>query len=249
MPVADRAPTPYNSPFEAQFHEGRAQEWTILKLIREVHTAMPVEVKAVRIVNDRVGFVDVLPLLEETDTNDAVIEQSLIYNVPFLRMQGGQSAVVLDPAVDDIGLAVFAERDATALATTLQAGPPATQRAHSSADGFYFGGFLNGAPTQWVKFLAGGAGIDINTPGNLTLEAAGSITLSSGGATTVNAPGGFVVNANMTLNGTMTGTHTGAGAYQFAGSIVAPDAVINGVTQSTHVHSDPQGGNTGGPHN
>lgn len=247
--MADRAPTPYNSSFEAQFHDGRAQEWIIRDLIRKVHTATPVEVKAVYPTTDRVGFVDVLPLIEDVDTNGAVIEQSLIYNVPYQRWQGGVSAVILDPAVGDIGLAVFAERDATALATTLQAGPAATQRAHSSADGFYFGGFLNGAPTQWIKFLAGGAGIDINTPGNLTLEAAGSITMSSGGTTTVNAQGGFVVNANMTLNGTMTGTHTGAGAYQFAGSIVAPDAVIAGVTQSSHVHSDPQGGITGGPHN
>lgn len=244
-----RKPTPYNSPFEVQYHEGRAQEWTIIKLIREIHTATPVRVLAVRPVSDRVGFVDVIPLIEDTDTNDAVIEQAPIYNVPYLRMQGGPSAVILDPAVDDIGLAVFAERNASALATTLQAGPAATKRAYSSADGFYFGGFLNGAPTQWVKFLAGGAGIDIHTPGDLTLSAAGAITLSSGGATTVNAPGGFVVNANMTLNGTMSGTHTGPGAYQFAGTIVAPEAVINGVTQSAHIHDDPQGGNTGGPHN
>lgn len=247
--MADRAPTPYNSPFEAQFHDGRAQEWIIRDLIRKVHTATPVRVLTVRPATDRVGFVDVVPLIEDVDTNGAVIEQSPIYNVPYLRLQGGVSAVILDPAVGDIGLAVFAERDATALATTLQAGPAATQRSHSSADGFYFGGFLNGAPTQWIKFLAGGAGIDINTPGNLTLEAAGSITMSSGGTTTVNAQGGFVVNANMTLNGTMSGTQTGAGAYQFAGTIVAPEAVINGVTQSAHVHSDPQGGNTGGPHN
>lgn len=244
-----RKPTPYNSPFEVQYHEGRAQEWIIRDLIRKVHTAAPVRVLAVRSVTDRVGFVDVVPLIEDVDTNGAVIEQAPIYNVPFLRLQGGASAVILDPAVGDIGLAVFAERDATALATTLQAGPAATARSHSSADGFYFGGFLNGAPTQWVKFLAGAAGIDIHTPGDLTLSSGGAITLSSGGATTVNAGGGFVVNANMTLNGTMSGTHTGPGAYQFAGTIVAPEAVINNVTQSTHVHSDPQGGDTGGPHN
>lgn len=245
-----RKPTPYNSPFEAQFHEGRAQEWTIIKLIREIHTATPVRVLAVRPVSDRVGFVDVVPLVEDTDTNDAVIEQSPIYNVPYLRLQGGASAVILDPADGDIGLAVFAERDATALATTLQSGPAATKRAYSSADGFYFGGFLNGAPTQWVKFLAGGAGIDISTPGNLTLEAVGAITLTSGGATTVNAPGGFIVNAPATFNGTVTGTDATAGSVQFAAPVTAPDFIDgNGVHHATHVHNDPQGGNVGLPHN
>lgn len=220
----------------------------IVKLIREIHTATPVEVKAVRIIDDRVGFVDVLPLLEETDTNDAVIEQSLIYNVPFLRVQGGQSAVVLDPAEGDIGLAVFAERDATALATTLQAGPAATKRAYSSADGFYFGGFLNGPPTQWVKFLAGAAGIDIHTPGDLTLSAVGAITLTSGGATTINAAS-FVVNAPTEFNDTVIGTKAGAGSVQFAAPIKAPDFIAPNANLNTHVHTDPQGGNTGGPHN
>lgn len=247
--MADRAPTPYNSPFEAQFHEGRAQEWTIIKLIREIHTATPVRVLAVRPMSDRVGFVDVIPLIEDTDTNDAVIEQAPIYNVPYLRAQGGPSAVILDPAVDDIGLGVFAERDASALATTLQAGPAATKRAYSSADGFYFGGFLNGAPTQWVKFLAGAAGIDIHTPGDLTLSAGGAITLTSGGATTINAAS-FVVNAPTTFNDTIAGTKAGTGSVQFAAPVEAPDFIDgNGVRHATHIHDDPQGGQVGTPHN
>lgn len=246
--MADRAPTPYNSPFEAQFHEGRAQEFIIRDLIRKVHTAAPVRVLAVRTVNDRVGFVDVVPLIEDVDTNGAVIEQAPIYNVPFLRVQGGASAVVLDPAAGDIGLAVFAERDTTALATTLQAGPAATARSHSSADGFYFGGFLNGAPVQWVKFLAGAAGIDIHTPGDLTLSAAGAITLTSGGATTINAAS-FVVNAPTTFNDTIAGTKAGTGSVQFAAPVEAPDFIAPNANLNTHVHTDPQGGNTGGPHN
>lgn len=247
--MADRAPTPYNSPFEAQFHEGRAQEFIIRDLIRKVHTAAPVRVLAVRVVNDRVGFVDVVPLVEDVDTNGAVIEQAPIYNVPFLRVQGGQSAIELDPAKDDIGLAVFAERDTTALATTLQAGPAATARSHSSADGFYFGGFLNGAPTQWVKFLGGAAGIDIHTPGDLTLSAGGAITLTSGGATTINAAS-FVVNAPTTFNDTIAGTKAGTGSVQFAAPVEAPDFIDgDGVRHATHIHDVPQGGQVGAPHN
>lgn len=239
----------YNSPFEAQFDPDRAQIFIISNLLRGVHTCDLVTVLAVQPVSGKVGFVTVQPLVQEVSTNGVVLAQTPIYNVPYLRYQGGSSAVILDPAVGDIGLAIFAEHDVTSVKQTQAQGPAATQRTHSTADALYIGGVLNPDPTQYVQFQPGGAGIDIVSPGEVTLHAGSTVTITSGTTTTVNAPSGFVVNANMTLNGTMSGTHTGAGSYQFAGTIVAPEAVINGVTQSTHIHSDPQGGNTGGPHN
>lgn len=242
---------PYNSEFEAQFDPDRAQQFIIQKLLQGVHTCALVRVLAVDSVSDRVGFVTVQPMVEETDTAGVVIPQSPIYRVPFMRYQGGLSAVILDPAVGDTGLCIFAERDITNVKTTLQSGPAATDRRHSSADGLYIGGVLNPDATQWVKFQPGAGGIDIHTPANLSLSAGGTVSISSGGTTTLTAPGGFVVNANMTLNGTMSGTATGGGAYQFAGAIQAPDAVIDSVTFSTHKHTGVQtgGGTSGGPTN
>lgn len=240
---------PFNAGFESQFDPDRAQQFIILKLLRDVHTCMLVQVQDVQPVSGKVGFVTVVPLVQETDTAGVVIPQTPIYNVPYMRYQGGSSAVILDPAPGDIGLAIFAERDITAVKSTQKTGPAATDRNHSSADGLYIGGVLNTDPTQYVQFQPAGAGIKIHSPGNIVLEAGGNVTMSAGGSTTLTAPGGFIVNANMTLNGTMSGTASGARAYQFAGTIQAPDAVINGVTQSTHVHNDPQGGVVGPPHN
>ncbi|MDR3389094.1 MAG: hypothetical protein P4L92_18795 [Rudaea sp.] len=241
----------YNSPFEAQFDPDRAQLFIITKLIQGVHTCDLVQVLAVQPVSGKVGFVTVQPLVLDTDTGSVVLAQTPIYNVPYMRYQGGSSAVILDPVADDIGLAIFAESDITNVKQTLAAGAPATARTHSTADALYIGGVLNPDPTQYVKFQPGGAGIDIVSPGEVTLQAGSAVTITSGTTTTVNAPSGFIVNANMTLNGTMSGTRTGAGAYQFAGTLVAPDAVINGVTQSTHEHGGVTtgGGNTTGPHN
>lgn len=241
----------YNSPFEAQFDADRAQLFIIEKLLRGLHTCTLVTVIAVQPTAGKVGFVTVQPLVLDTDTNAVVLAQTPIYNVPYMRYQGGTSAVILDPVVDDIGLAMFAENDITNVKQTLAAGAPATQRTHSTADALYIGGVLNPDPTQWVKFQPNAAGIDIVSPGEVTLQAGTSVTITSGTTTTVNAPGGFVVNANSTFNGTISGTHTGPGAYQFAGTIVAPEAVINSVTQSTHEHGGVQTGtgNTGGPHN
>ena len=241
----------YNSSIEAQFDPDRAQLFIITKLLLGVHTCQLVQVQAVNPVSGKVGFLTVQPLVLETDTNSLVIAQTPIYNVPYMRYQGGPSAVILDPVVGDIGLAIFAENDITNVKQTLQPGPAATQRSHSTADALYIGGVLNPDPTQYVQFQPGGAGIVIHSPGAVALQAGSSVAITSGSTTTVNAPGGFIVNANMTLNGTMSGTQSGAGAYQFAGTITAPDAVINGVTQSTHVHGGVQtgSGNSGGPHN
>ena len=239
----------YNSPFESQFDPDRAQLFIITKLLQGVHTCEMVEVLAVQPVSGKVGFATVQPLVLDVDTNKVVLAQTPIYNVPYMRYQGGSSAVILDPVAGDIGIAIFAESDITNVKQTLKPGAAATQRTHSTADALYIGGVLNPDPTQYVRFQPGGAGIDIVSPGEVTLQAGSTITITSGTTTHITAPGGLTIDANVTLNGTMSGTQTGSGAYQFAGTIVAPDAVINGVTQSTHVHSDPQGGNTGGPHN
>ena len=241
----------YSAPFEAQFDPDRAQLFIIQSLIAGVHTCAIVEVVAVRPTSGKVGFVDVIPMLLDTSTNNLVLEQTTIYNVPYMRYQGGSSAVKLDPAPGDLGLAMFAEQDITNLKQTQGAGPPATDRMHSTADALYIGGVLNPDPTQYVEFLSNAGGINIVSPAAISLQAGTSVNIQAGTTAHITAPGGLTIDANVTLNGTMSGTAAGAGAYQFAGTIVAPNAVINGVTQSTHVHGGVQtgAGNSTGPHN
>lgn len=230
----------YLPPFEAQFDDGRAQEFIIRKLLRWLHTATIVQVQSVTPLSASVGVVQVQPMVLDNDTNGFVIAQSPIYNVPYFRLQGGVSAVVLDPVVGDIGLAVFAERDITAVVQTQQPGPAATQRDHSSDDGLYLGGFLNGAPTQWVKFLPGAAGIDISTPGALTLEGQ-TISMSAGTTITMTAPGGITLTSG---GESFTVTSTGA---QSTAVITAPDVILPRGSVNNHVHTGVQTGtgNTG----
>jgi hypothetical protein len=231
----------YNSKFEDQFDAGRAQEFIIKSLIRQVHTCALVKVTAVRPTSGKVGFVDVLPLVQETDTNGQVIEQSPVYNVPYMQYQGGASAVILAPVVGDIGLCMFAEVDITNVKQTQAGGPPNTMRTHSSADGLYIGGVLNTDPTQYLRFNA--SGIDIVSPsGTINVQTTGNVHFQ---AQTV------IFDADVVFNKNVSSTKTGSGVNTFAAPIAAPDAIINGVTQSTHVHGGVQtgGGNSGGPHN
>lgn len=223
---------PYNAPFESQFDSDRAQEFIINKLISAIHTCQLVKVTAVRPTAGKVGFVDLMPQIQDVDTNGVVVEQTPIYNVPYLRLQSGPSAIIMDPTVDDIGLAIFAERDISTFKNTLQPGPAATERQYSSADGLYLGGFLNADPTQYIKFKPAAAGIDIVTPGDLTMTVGGALNVSVTGAATLNA-------ASWTINGPTT----------FNNNVTAPDVILPNAHLNAHIHNDPQGGAVGPPHN
>lgn len=240
----------YNSPFEAQFDEGRAQLFVITKLLRGVHTCDLVKILAVNPASGKVGFVDVQPLVEDVDTGGVVIAQTPIYNVPYLRYQGGSSAVILDPVVGDIGLAIFAENDITNVKQTLAQGAAATARTHSTADALYIGGVLNPDPTQFVQFQPEGAGIVIHTPGNLALQASGNIDINAGGNITVEAKL-CTFNTPVVFADNVTGTKTGASVNSFAAPISAPDVIVPNASLNGHSHGGVQtgSGNTGTPHN
>ena len=241
----------YNSSFEAQFDPDRAQLFIITKLLLGVHTCQLVQVQAVNPVSGKVGFLTVQPMVLETDTNSLVLAQTPIYNVPYMRYQGGSSAVMLDPAEGDIGLAIFAENDITNVKQTLAAGPAATQRSHSTADALYIGGVLNPDPTQYIQFQPGGAGITIHTPGNLALQAAGSIDINAGGNMTFEAALA-TFNCPVTFAQSVTSTASAGGSVTFNSKIVAPDAQIGSITSfNAHKHTGVQtgGGTSGGPSN
>lgn len=115
------------------------------------------------------GEVDVLPLVAQVDGFGQTTPHAVVYGLPYLRMQGGTNAVILDPQVGDIGLAVFCDRDISAVKSTKAPGPPGSFRQFSMSDGLYVGGFLNGTPTQYVQFTADG--ITVHSPGTVTLDA------------------------------------------------------------------------------
>lgn len=167
----------------------------------------------------RAGTVVVQPLLNQMTAQRNPIAHGQLFALPYLRAQGGVNAVIIDPVAGDIGVAIFCDRDITALKNALQAGTtslqnPGSFRAYDWADGLYLGGFLNGAPTQYVRFTD--AGLDIVSPSTIT----------------VRAPA-------ITLDGdvTITGATTGDG-----------EGTFNNIAVSTHVHSGvTSGGDDSGP--
>ncbi|MGH8328021.1 MAG: baseplate assembly protein, partial [Steroidobacteraceae bacterium] len=107
--------------------EGYQIELMIRAALLRARTAIPVKVAAVYPGTGSppsIGTVDVQPLVETVDGSGRLWSLGTVYGAPFVRLQGGTSAVVLDPQVGDIGLAVVCDRDITSvLATGAEAAP------------------------------------------------------------------------------------------------------------------------------
>lgn len=183
------------APFEAQFDAGRMQEYVITQLIRKIKTVDLVKVLAVYPTEGTVGFVDVRALVQQQATNGVVIDNAPIYRLPYLRLQGGKSALIIDPVVDDLGVAMFAQRDITTAIATRAEGPAPTNRAYDAGDGLYLGGFLNQDATQWLRFFPTD-GAELKAP-LLTIDAevrtTGNVKVGTGISTTATDSTGSVL--------------------------------------------------------
>ena len=166
--------------------------FAIRQALAKIQTAMLVQV--VSCTNDggvsAVGSVNVIILVNQQNSAGIGLQEGQLVNLPYMRIQGGANAVILDPQPGDIGIAVFASRDISAVIATKKQANPATFRTYDFSDGLYVGGVLNGVPSQYVQFVAGG--INLVSPNQITLQ-----------APTV------AVQGNLTVSGSTEGTGDG----------------------------------------
>lgn len=145
------------------------QEAIITRLIGKTFTNAVVKVVAVEAgQTGAVGFVDVISLVQQVTADNEGIPNQPLYRLPYFRLQGGENAVIIDPKVGDIGLAAFAMRDISKVKKTKTESPPPSRREYDQSDGLYIGGFLNGAPKQYIEFLE--SGINITSTGAITVN-------------------------------------------------------------------------------
>lgn len=177
-----------------------------------------------------VGFVDVQPLVQQVDGQGNLINLPVLYGLPYVRVQGGANAIILDPQEGDIGLAMFSDRDLSSVVAAKTIGPPGSRRQHSASDGLYLGGVLNGTPTQYVQFSS--TGITVNSPAKVTIVAP---NIEADASTQFK-----VVSPDIQLQGAVhiTGAQTNDSTIVATGNVTG-----QGTSLHTHVHS---GVSTGG---
>lgn len=222
-----------------------ANEFQIQQALRKINTAEPVRVTSVSAGGvGKAGTVSVQPIVNLVTGNGDGMEQSPLYSLPYVRIQGGENALIVDPKPGDIGLAVYAMRDTESMKQgDGSACNPGSARCYSKGDGFYIGGFLNQTPKRYIMVddegitMDDGAGGKIELKsGKLTITApAGiettspseqhhtpSLTFGDGGATAT-------MNANLNINGSVTSTG---------------DQVAGGISQTGHVHTGVMSGDS-----
>ncbi len=221
---------------EIPFDDYNSHVFVINQLITQIQTVTLVKIVAVTNTGgvSPVGFVDVVPMVAQVDNAGNPIEHVTLYNIPYMRMQGGTDAIILDPKVGDIGICGFASRDITQIKKSRKSGTPASFRKFSYGDGLYIGGVLNDTPSQYVRFSA--SGIEITSPVAVVFNAP---------VVTINAP-------TITMNAS-TKVHINSPLLEVTGDII-DNSGTNTRTMgamrtvyNAHYHSDPQGGNVGPP--
>lgn len=266
-------PLTYNSPILCEYDKVISQ---FNSLITNVNTAIPCKVVAIEKQEQRgvniVGFVDIQLMIEQTNGQKKGNETAIICNVPYIRIQGGTNAVIIDPEINDLGVAIFASRDITNFKEARRQTPPATWRKFSISDAIYIGGIRNQKPVQYIHFR--NDGIEIYSPKRVHITTptvlidSDNTTINTSAKTTINANGGCEINAETTNNGNVkingntkisgnllvggiigqTGEAGGGGNVSLIGPVnVINDLHAEGISVAHHTHTCPDGG-TSEPH-
>jgi hypothetical protein len=195
--------------FDAATHFG-AQSFLVKQVIAGKSFAALVQVQSVSAGGvGLVGTVSVQPMVNQVDGLGNQVPHGTIYSLPYFRLQGGASAVIMDPSEGDIGLAVICDRDISTVKATRAVSGPGSRRRNDWGDGLYLGGFLNGTPTTYVD-LTGGS-VAVVTPGNVTIQAANA---------TLDASGNLAVNGDVTM---FAGTPQQVGGGTHKHTVGSPD--------------------------
>ena len=266
-------PLTYNTPILCEYDKVISQ---FNSLITNVNTAIPCKVVAIEKQEQRgvniVGFVDIQLMIEQTNGQKKGNETAIICNVPYIRIQGGTNAVIIDPEINDLGVAIFASRDITNFKEARRQTPPATWRKFSISDAIYIGVIRNQKPVQYIHFR--NDGIEIYSPKRVHITTptvlidSDNTTINTSAKTTINANGGCEINAETTNNGNVqingntkisgnllvggiigqTGEAGGGGNVSLIGPVnVVNDLHAEGISVAHHTHTCPDGG-TSEPH-
>lgn len=171
--------------------------FAIWQQLEKLSTSMPVRIRSVSASGVApVGLAELEILVSEVGGNGRTIPGAIIPNVPYMRYQGGNKAVIIDPEPGDIGIAVFSSRDISSVKRARAAAPPGSKRSYDCSDAMYIGGVLNKTPTHYIHFTD--SGILVHTPGEAKIEAATAVVTATTSAT-IDSPGVSIGAGGQTL--------------------------------------------------
>lgn len=182
-------------------------QFIIQQMMNGLATATLVQVKVIG-----ENAVDVQPLVSQIDGKDTGVPHGVINGLPYFAVQGGPSCVLVEPAVGDIGLAVFCHNDISSVKASKAAALPASRRRYSWSDGVYMGALpmLNAAPTQFIRMDADG--VMIQSLSGKPIKLVGDVELT----------GKLTASDDVIADGKSLKTHKHGGVQTGSGQTGAP---------------------------
>lgn len=202
--------------------------YIIRSSLAKVRTSMPVQVMSVTNSGglSPIGYVNVQPLVSAVDGSGEAWPRGIIYNVPYMRIQGGANGIILDPQVNDIGIATVCDRD---ISTVKNVGnsinsatghnftsAPGSNRKTDMSDMVYLMTIIGATPTQYVQFNS--TGINIVSPVAVSITAP---AINTNG--TWNHAGTLTATGDIIGAGTSLHTHTHKGVTTGSGNSGVPN--------------------------
>lgn len=188
--------TGYSSTLSPNSDAGRFNEMMFVIQSAMSRLATTTLVKVLAVTNsggvEPVGTVDVQPMVNQIDGLGNATPHGTIYKLPYVRIQGGANAIIIDPQVGDIGWAGFCSTDISSVKATKGIANPGSRRRFDWADGLFLGAMLGAAPAQYIQF--NDDGITIVSPTKVTLQ-----------APEVHVEGDLTVSGDVTADGEVTG--------------------------------------------
>lgn len=219
-----------------------------------VSTAIPVRVDKIERPGNESGaaYLSATPLICQRDAEGNALPSVSIPKLRWFRYQHGTAAIICDPKPGDIGLAIFAQQDVSALNGGTEPVQPGSFRCFDMSDGFYVGGFWGQTPSTYIR---------IEDTGDITIDAPSSTMHNSPKITvycdtaSVNASESVNITAPITnVNGQLnvSGLIMGQGGMTVSGGngavvqgnvqVSGGDVTADSISLKTHVHGGVQSG-------
>lgn len=219
-----------------------------------VNTAIPVRVDKVErpAEGGGAGYLSATPLIKMRSAKGDALDVVSIPKLRWFRLQHGRAAIIVDPKPGDIGLAVFAQQDVSALNGGSEPLQPGSFRCYSISDGFYFGGFWGQKPTTFIRIEDNGQ-VTVTAPQSVVVNSI-DVTVNASGSTKIDSPsvtitGDTTIEKTLTVRELISGTggmtvSGGSGASVTGNLSTTGDVTAGGISLQNHVHDCPQGGTT-----
>lgn len=214
--------------------EFNQQVFIIQQQLAKLSTIKVVLVKAV---DTDAKTVDVQPMVNLLDGLGQSSPHGIILGIPYWQWQFGTNAILAHPAVGDRGIMACADRDISSVKATKAIANPGSDRQMDASDGIYFGGILNGDPTQSIKFTD--AGMELHDKNSNSLISSSTGWAFTGPVTfnqTVDVKGVATLEGALQLGGSIENATGGeyAGNIATTGTVSGSDMIANpGASQVT----------------